>query len=370
MDEANCSNLCCSQRDNASEDYDNVSVIQSVIIALLILPTIIGNLLVITLICKYRPLHTMTSVLLMNLSIADCGVGIFVTPFAFLNSLSTITDVTGLCKASGILNVTFCLTSTTTLTAIAIERYCAITQPFRYHKIVTQQGLTITIILIWSLSFLWSIIPFAFDNNYIYFPDNYVCILDFSNLKIFSSLITTICFVIPLCTISFCYISIYIVAKQQLKKINDIQVAGHRRSCTDEPSLQETEISNNAIESEESSRNRRTSRSKGVQKSRKSNGITKSTKTIKELKAAFTLLVVMAIYLICWLPYNLGIICHISEDCRWSCMFYRMSTILVLVSSMCNPIVYFIRFKQYRKYLKMMFKCQKNDNPIVVLSIH
>ncbi|XP_033104183.1 beta-2 adrenergic receptor-like [Anneissia japonica] len=364
----------CLRCSYSLEDYPKVPILQSTLIALLILPTIIGNLLVIILIRKFRNLHTRTSVLLLNLSIADCGVGIFVTPFAFLNSLSTSIDelnsATVLCKISGVLNFTFCLASISTLTAISIERYYAITQPLYYHKIVTRQKMTLALIFTWTYSFIWSIIPFGIsDQNYVFFQDNYVCILDFAYLKIFSSLLSLFCFMIPLIIITFCYLSIYKIARKQLKQIHDIETAVNRRNTESSFQVEISELScNSRVENREQGERRRSSRFIML-KSRKSNQM-KSNKTIKDLKAAFTLFIIMAIYIAGWLPYNLGIACHVIETCKWQCSYYRVSTILVFASSMCNPIVYIIRFKQYRKYLKRLFRCRERNRSIAVIELN
>ncbi|XP_044181337.1 substance-P receptor-like [Acropora millepora] len=115
---------------------------------------IIGNTMVIRIVHKTREMHTTTNYLLANLAVSD-AIAIFTIPMYFLHdgvfgpSLKNFTKFS--CKFAVIGDIAT-ISSTSTLTVIAVERYHAILKPFSSNLRLNEENIKKAIVLIWTLS--------------------------------------------------------------------------------------------------------------------------------------------------------------------------------------------------------------------------
>lgn len=79
----------------------------------------------------------------------------------------------------------------------------------------------------------------------------------------------------------------------------------------------------------------------------------------RDTKAAKTLFFVMGTFILCWAPHFIGIFCLLTPGCRWPDRFYAITTWLAMLNSACNPIIYGVMSRQFRKRFKQILKCQK-----------
>ena len=145
---------------------ETLEIIDIVIQTLEAVPCVIGNTLVIVVVCKYEYLQTRTNMFVLALAMSDLIVGLIVVPSTFaVNS----TYETGLKNSSYSVWKNACLTSRffqhmgamgdiLSILAITAERYIFINYPFKYDGILSKKTAVIisvaTIILAICLSIM------------------------------------------------------------------------------------------------------------------------------------------------------------------------------------------------------------------------
>nr|AKQ63044.1 elevenin receptor 2 [Platynereis dumerilii] len=154
---SNSSNLTLDDYYDDVDEYDSYMLevtFVSLFYSLTLLLGLIGNLLVISSILRFRSMRTVTNAFLTSLATADLLLIAFCVPIKFAKWFSyTWTFEKFLCKAVHYLqNVTvFC--SVLTLTFMSIERYYAILHPMRTLGRSVKRACVVCLI-IWAVSFV------------------------------------------------------------------------------------------------------------------------------------------------------------------------------------------------------------------------
>ncbi|XP_076440841.1 orexin receptor type 2-like [Babylonia areolata] len=112
-----------------------------------------GNGLVVWAVVRNPHLRSTTNVLLTNLALADFLAVLFCMPPNFVQTIwETWFLGRGLCKVVEYYQVIVVLVSILTLTAISVERYCAICRPLTFKE--TRRRVVVCLVLIWVLAHL------------------------------------------------------------------------------------------------------------------------------------------------------------------------------------------------------------------------
>lgn len=94
-------------------------------------------------------------------------------------------------------------------------------------------------------------------------------------------------------------------------------------------------------------------------KLRKKRDVQARAKMRRETKAAKTLLTVVETFVLCWTPHFIGIFCFLFEDCSWPDEFFAVTTWLAMLNSACNPVIYGVMSRQFRKRFKQILQCKR-----------
>lgn len=141
---------------------ENLVVILSFCYGLISVCAVVGNLVIVWILCRSSKMKNVTNYFIANLSIADILVGAFAIPFQFQAAMLQRWDLPSfMCRFCPTVNIISVNVSIFTLTAIAIDRYRAIVLPFsaRASKHYTKT----VIIAIWVLAIILSLpTPLAF----------------------------------------------------------------------------------------------------------------------------------------------------------------------------------------------------------------
>ena len=141
---------------------EDVDIKLSHVIIFLTITTLIliGNTFTIMALRKVRKLKYTTKLFILSLSGADLVVGIFLIPLR-LNSLfhAPWSKTAYWCRLSISFNILNLLASMLSLLLISIERMIYVTEPMKYHLIVTTRRSIIAIISVWILAFNISFVP-------------------------------------------------------------------------------------------------------------------------------------------------------------------------------------------------------------------
>ncbi|XP_038579365.1 trace amine-associated receptor 13c-like [Micropterus salmoides] len=265
------------------------------------------NLLVIISISHFRQLHTPTNLLLLSLAVSDFLVGLIVMPFQilFTEPCWLLGDL--VCVLYYFIPAITLCASVVNMVLISVDRYVAICDPLHYPTKITAKRVQICVFLCWGLSVFYSI-GFLYDN--VKQPGKYNSCYGECVINIIGAADLVLNFVIPITAIVILYTRVFVVAVSQARAMRS-----HIISVTMKHS---------------------------------------STVTVKksEMKAARTLGVVVAVFLVCYCPY------YCVSLSGYELVIGSLTEILVglmiFFNSCLNPVIYALFYPWFRKSVKLI----------------
>ncbi|XP_029012088.1 trace amine-associated receptor 13c-like [Betta splendens] len=269
--------------------------------------TVVLNLLVIVSISHFRQLHTPTNLLLLSLAVSDFLVGLIVMPFQILLTEPCWLLSDSVCVLYYIFAFITVCASVGNMVLISVDRYVAICDPLHYSTKVTQRRVQSFVVLCWVSSVFYAFM-ILYDN--IKQPGRFNSCYGECVINMLGAVDLVISFIIPISAIIVLYVRVFVVAVSQARSMRSHVVAVKlQRSLT-------------------------------------------VTVQSSELKAARTLGVVVAVFLMCYCPYycvsltGYGIIMGSSIN--------AFTDFLVLITSCLNPVIYAFLYPWFRKSTKFI----------------
>lgn len=303
-----------------------------------------GNFLVILTIFLERRLHKMGYFLLASLSVSDFLCLILVNSFR-IGSIAEETWLYGqaMCHLNSCFHRYFYVNTTLHLLAVSYDRYKAIVKsPLTYDGTMTSLKMLL-VLIIWLIPIPLSIGPFLGYGMFVYNPEVYFCENGWllrsdvpETRKVFFTVVTILG---PFVIIMFLNWSVYKTAKRQINAL------------AHEAQLGSLDNSAQNIQQELTSRK-------------------------KERKASFDVFIIIAAFLICFLPLWVVSFCRqYATRIKVSSQVVLLSNCLFFVSSLCNPIIYSIRKKEFRDAVKKMFSrmelfVRPNENDVIAIGMN
>lgn len=174
---------------------------------------LVGNSLVIAVLCRQKNLKTVANVYIVNLAIADL-LALVTVPFwaAYYSYGYNWLFGSVMCKlSSSVLGLTM-FASIFFITCMSVDRYQAIVHPFQSQRRTLQRA-SVTALLVWGLAALTSLPTFYFrDTQYLKGLDVTACVMAFPTEKYSkwsagtALMKNTLGFLIPMAIIATCYI--------------------------------------------------------------------------------------------------------------------------------------------------------------------
>ncbi|XP_004468962.1 D(1B) dopamine receptor [Dasypus novemcinctus] len=135
-------------------------VVTAGLLTLLILWTLLGNVLVCAAIVRSRHLRAkMTNVFIVSLAVSDLFVALLVMPWKAVAEVAGYWPFGAFCDVWVAFDIMCSTASILNLCVISVDRYWAISRPFRYERKMTQRVALVMVGLAWTLSILISFIP-------------------------------------------------------------------------------------------------------------------------------------------------------------------------------------------------------------------
>ncbi|XP_044749566.1 rhodopsin-like [Coccinella septempunctata] len=190
------------------------------------------NLFVIILMLRDKQLWTPLNIILFNLVCSDFSVSIFGNPFALLSALAHGWIFgTMMCQIYGFFMSLLGITSITTLTVLAFERYMMVSRPFQNY-IISRRSATILVLGIWTYSLALTVPPLVGWGKYVNEAANISCSINWETQTL--NAMSYICYLfifglfIPVTIIVFSYINIVVQMKQNSIKMGQVRKAEKR----------------------------------------------------------------------------------------------------------------------------------------------
>uniref|UniRef100_A0A3Q1JQ38 G-protein coupled receptors family 1 profile domain-containing protein n=1 Tax=Anabas testudineus TaxID=64144 RepID=A0A3Q1JQ38_ANATE len=298
-----CFNTSCKKRTRPHSE----SMIIYTLLSSISLFTVFLNLLVIISLSHFRQLHTPTNLILLSLAVSDFLVGLIVMPFQilFTEPCWLLGDL--VCVLCNVVPFITVCASVVSMVLISVDRYVAICDPLNYPSKVTRKRVRICVLLCWISCTFYSFM-ILFDN--LVQPGRYNSCYGECVIIIIGVVDLVVSFIIPISSIIILYMRVFVVAVSQARSMRShIAAVKLQRSVT-----------------------------VTVKKS--------------ELKAARTLGVVVAVFLMCYCPYY-GVSLSGYELTISSSKDFII--FIVYFNSCLNPVIYAFLYPWFRKTIKLIF---------------
>ena len=280
-----------------------------------------GNLLVLATIFMESRFHVMRYILLASLAGSDIL-------FLILGNSPSIASTAHerwlygetMCKLHYLVLRYFYLNTVLHLIAVSYERYSAIVKsPLTYNSSITRSKVVV-IVLIWTVPFLVCAITFfRRAESVFYYPKLFFCMGTTDASAFHAAAVAFIVIAVPISTIFF-------LNWRVLKTVNAIQ--SNDQSVI---FLESTATSSNNGPSQHQQHDAR---------------------RIKDRKAAVDVCIIMAAFMICYLPEWTDLVLHYFFKVEFPSEVTQTTRCIYYISSVTNPIIYSVRKREFRGGVK------------------
>ncbi|XP_004570688.3 D(1)-like dopamine receptor [Maylandia zebra] len=346
-----------SELDGTEEDEDGeedgggiggLRVLVACVLFLLIVSTLLGNTLVCAAVIKFRHLRSkVTNFFVISLAVSDLFVAVLVMPWEAITEVTNTWLFGRFCDVWIAFDIMCSTASILNLCIISVDRYWAISSPFKYERKMTHRVAFVMIGVAWTLSILISFIPVQLNWHRAGEEEREVAMEEmaaimaasgknFTNLSSFNSSDVAaqscvanlnktyaisssfISFYIPVVIMIATYTRIYRIAQTQIRRIMSLERAA-----------EQAQHQGHGV-----NRNQQQVQRPGDEASLKSS-FKKETKVLK------TLSIIMGVFVFCWLPFFV-LNCTVPF-CDPPCVSDTTFTVFVWfgwANSSLNPVIY------------------------------
>ena len=288
-----------------------VIALKSIFCLAVMLGSVIGNSLVLAVVCRNPRLRTITNAFVINFAVSDILMALFCMPLTII-SLITVDWSLGdtMCKFQAILGVSLSFISLQIMTVTAVNRYFRIVHPRKYPSIFTKRSTIIMITAIWLIGLgFGELYVWAGGGEVVYILKSGTCCP-----RMVPLVVAIFGYVIPSMLMFLCYLLVVRVVRRHSLTV----------TCT-------------------------------LRRGQQLNG-----PSCEELKATKILFVVMLGFIICWVPTQVigFILAKIMKTLPPE--YPTVCFTLTYLSSAINPVIYGVMNHKFRKEFKNLLLSAKD----------
>ncbi|MEQ2277201.1 Adenosine receptor A1 [Xenotaenia resolanae] len=291
---------------------------------LIAVASVIGNVMVVWAVKINKSLRDTTFCFVVSLAVADIAVGALVIPLAITLSIGLKTHFYS-CLLGTCTMLVLTQSSILALLAIAIDRYLRVKIPTRYKRVVTSRRAGLAVVICWTVAFIVGLTPMLGWNNLKRLQQNgtigsnLVITCQFENVISMDYMVYFNffgCVLPPLLLMLVIYVEIFYMIHKQLNK--------KMTSSYSDPNKYYD----------------------------------------KELNLAKSLVLVLVLFAISWLPLHIiNCITLFCPQCNSPMVLLYIAILLTHGNSAVNPVVYAFRIKKFRttfqKIWQQYFCCKE-----------
>ncbi|XP_069508526.1 D(1A) dopamine receptor [Ambystoma mexicanum] len=347
-------------------------VLTGCFLSVLVLSTLLGNTLVCAAVVRFRHLRSkVTNFFVISLAVSDLLVALLVMPWKAVAEIAGYWPFGSFCNIWVAFDIMCSTASILNLCVISVDRYWAISSPFRYERKMTPKVAFVMISVAWTLSVLISFIPVQLNwhkarstsfldlNASIQGQHTALDNCDSSLNRTYAISSSLISFYIPVAIMIVTYTRIYRIAAKQIRRISALERAAvHAKNC------QSSTGNGSSLDCQQPESSFKMS-------------FKRETKVLK------TLSVIMGVFVCCWLPFfvlNCMVpFCdpsHTSGSAEPFCISSTTFDVFVWfgwANSSVNPIIYAFN-ADFRKAFSTLLGCYRlcpnASNAIETVSIN
>ncbi|XP_068743075.1 melatonin receptor type 1B-like [Montipora capricornis] len=297
-----------------------ISFIEAAILVIICAVSIIGNTAFFVIFLRSKTMRTISNGYLLNLAFADLLVSVLNMPVTVVTIIQQRWIFgESACKFLGFTTMVSFVSSVMSLAMIAINRYYYVVHWKTYRSIFTPRKSVLFGGIVWLISLLLSLPPLLGWADYRYIPGQSYCFVFWPSSVYYLYFMFTICFLGPPFVMSLSYYRILRFTREAKRKIKQ-----HR----------------NTNESEHYTKRR--------------GGHIRMTP--EEVKITYTLLIVVACFMISWTPFVITMFMLVYYPHPLPRAIHFGTLFLGYASCMLNPFVYGIRNEAFKTELVRQFR--------------
>ncbi|XP_053087885.1 trace amine-associated receptor 13c-like [Pangasianodon hypophthalmus] len=319
-----CEHFSCPERSVSPAVYFLLYVCSAAVVLL----TVCGNLLVVISVFHFKQLHTPTNTLVLSLAVSDFLIGAFVMlPVLIWTIESCWIFGRGFCISFWLSGAFILILSLYNVALISVDRYLALSNPFLYTNTISRRTMCIAVCCTWCVCLAYSVTFYYFNissMNFLLCPGECFLLLN----EVWSVIDLVCSFIFPLSVIIILYTRVFLIAKKHATAIRELN--NHTRPKTQK-------ITSHSMK--------------------------------PERKAAKVLGILVAVFLVCLLPYFiyslLGDVIELQTETIHKLM------IVGCLNSTINPFIYAVFYPWFRRCIKLIITLrifQTDSSLINVLS--
>ncbi|XP_014663550.1 PREDICTED: alpha-1D adrenergic receptor-like [Priapulus caudatus] len=317
-----------------------------------------GNLLLMLTVCRLRHLRSVSNCLILCLVTADILVAVINVPFG-VSAIAAGAWPHGdnVCRAVGFTNMTFFVASVMSLGSISVNRYVCICHPSKAKDIYTPRNAFLVSLGVWLLALTLAAPPLLGWGKYGYIPGQSLCFCQWKTSISYTFLMLGMCFGGPCVAMGFSYSNIIRhvrASKRRLKtgpECDSVLVTVSGAAATRQGNPQ-------AVSSVNRQHLKQNDKMQKAKRKERQN----------EMRLTRTFFVVIATFVVCWLPYCIAMLWSLFSPYPVPRGVDISSILLGYFNSCCNPIIYGIMNVNFRDGYKVILCCRKHGRTGILVS--